>query len=201
MRHLFIALVAVLASWGLQASDFGVDQIPAAEAVVSPVPLEAPPAAVALVLPSELGNAPQFKPADKPRIARKAKLKESMLSRSARSQMALLAVRPPTETTFSLDIFGNQDGEHGIDDIDQHRSFSRPQVAKRLGQEDGADIELSDYAKLRLFLARQKAVEAFKLARVADAEYGQDEVLTDAVKIRLSLARMKAVQAHQKKFS
>jgi hypothetical protein len=198
---LLIALVAVLASWGLQASDFGVDQIPTAEAVVSPVPLEAPPAALALSLPTELGNTSQFKPADKPRIARKAKLKESMLSRSARNQMALLAVKTPMGTTFSLDIFGNQDGEHGLDDIDLHRSFSRPQVAKRLGQDDGAAFEVSEYAKLRLFLARQKAVEAFKLARVADAGPGQDEIFTDSIKIRLSLARMKAVQAHQKKFS
>lgn len=190
-----------MASWGLQASDFGVEHMPTAEAVVSPVPLEAPPAALALVLPSELGNAPQFKPTDKPRIVRKAKLKKSMLSRSARNQMALLAVKPPTGTTFSLDIFGNQDGEHGIDDIDLHRSFSRPQVAKRFGQDDGAAFEISEHAKLRLFLARQKAVEAFKLTRAADAEHGQDEIFTDTVKIRLSLARMKAVQAHQKKFS
>jgi hypothetical protein len=189
-----------MASWGLHASDFG-ERMPTAEAVVSPVPLDTPPAALALALPSELGNAPQFKSVGKPRIARKARLKKSMLSRSASSQMALLAAKPQTSTTFSLDIFGNQDGERGIDDLDLHRSFSRPQVAKCLAQDDGADFEISDYAKLRLFMARQKAVEIFKLARVADAEHGQDEMLADKVKIRLSLARMKAVQAHQKKFS
>ena len=80
-----------------------------------------------------------------------------------------------------------------------HRSYSRPRLATEAEEEsdDALDPQLSETVRLRLFLARMKAVEAHALAQVNDT----DDDLPAAVKERLQMARQKAVQAHQKKFS
>lgn len=92
----------------------------------------------------------------------------------------------------------DQKGDGGYDELVFHRSFSRPKlVSEGDDNKDIADVaELSDGIKLRLFIARMRALEAHALAQVADA----DGDLSDTIKQNLADARMKAVQAHQKKF-
>lgn len=153
-----------------------------------------------LVAPAAAWRAPAIKPADKPKLVRKAPAKKSMLSRTAQNQMALLASKMQAETAFSRDVFGDHDAEYGIDDLDLHRSFSRPQVVKVPWQDTGEDFAISDHARLRLFLARVKAVDAH-IAATAERQERGAEVLSDAVRLRLFLARMKAVEAHEKKYS
>ena len=112
----------------------------------------------------------------------------------------MTAARPKAGAPVLLDFSDDEDAAPGAEDLDLHRSFSRPRVANVADQDDEDDgLGLSDTVKLRLLLARMKAVEAHKIAWAEPAH--DDEILSDAVKLRLYMARMKAVQAHQKKFS
>jgi hypothetical protein len=75
-------------------------------------------------------------------------------------------------------------------------------VVKASDQDDEEDLfAIPETVKLRLYLARMKAVEALALARSADQPTAGDDDLPDTVTQRLLQARMKAVEAHQKKFS
>jgi hypothetical protein len=70
-------------------------------------------------------------------------------------------------------------------------------VSESDDNQDISDVaELSDGIKLRLLIARMRAVEAHAMVQAADA----DGNLSDTVKQKLADARMRAVQAHQKKF-
>jgi hypothetical protein len=82
-----------------------------------------------------------------------------------------------------------------------HRSFSRPKVVKVDDPDADDDPLITDHVRLRLLMARQRAVEAHALATAAKQAADQDDSLSDGVKLRLFMARMAAVQAHQKKFS
>lgn len=155
--------------------------------------MAAPSAAVAA--PAKIKSVPEIKPAARLKVAKKKKLNKSMLSRTARTQLQL-AEKPRTASPSLRDFSDGDDADTGADDLDFHRSFSRPRVAK-VADED--DQEISDHVRLRLFLARMKAVEAHKTAKAASQT--DDDAVSEAVKLRLFLARMKAVEAHQSKFS
>lgn len=167
-----------------------------------PAPVVAQEAAPAP--PSEVSVAPEVKLEESPKLVQKTSGRKSMLSRTARSQMALLATKPQSDNTVAKDFYDDQDDDSGADDPDLHRSFSRPKVVDENGTpvRDTDDLAISDHAKFRLFMARMKALDAHQAAQVAKQQMAdQDAALSDSVKIRLALARMKAVQAHQKKFS
>lgn len=202
MRWSVLAAVAALVSGAVAASEPVAVSLPVAE-IAAPVVVRdlaaVPPPVVASLVKAK--NAPEIKPADRPRLVRKSTFKKSMLSRSARNQMALLAVKPRLETAVALNFFGDEDGETGIDDLDLHRSFARPKLVKVGDLDDDENLDVSEHVKLRLFLARMKAVEAHKAAQFAKEAQPQDEGLSDAVKLRLFLARTRALQAHQKKFT
>ena len=96
----------------------------------------------------------------------------------------------------------DEDDDEGLDDQDLHRSYSQPKVAKTLDQlADGDEgvIDLPDHVKLRLWMARTKAVDAFVLAQASKAT-AADDALSDKVKLRLLIARNRALKAYDEKF-
>lgn len=165
---------------------------PPPASVVGPI---AAPASVAMLskpisLDSEIRRAKRHK-------ARKAtQLSKSLLSRTARYQLALLVAKPRTGEPELIDIFGGKDAESGADATDFHVSYGRPRLAKVDDSDHDADI--SEAVKLRLLMARMRAVDARKMALAAE---DPDIAVSDAVKLRLFMARMQAVDAHKKKFS
>jgi len=205
VRWLFIPVVA--AAWislAVNASESGAESTPVPE-VASPVmiyDLAPAPVPVPGMKPRERKTVDELKPASKPKLAQQKTLKKSILSRTAINQMALLTVKCQPETPASAAFFDDEDDDSSADDLDFHRSFSRPRVAHQDDcddQDDGLAQGVSDHVKVRLFVARMKAVEAHQLATQADQQ--DDGVLSDTVKLRLALARMKAIQAYEKKFS
>lgn len=55
----------------------------------------------------------------------------------------------------------DEDADGGVDDLDLQSSFGRPKVTKKADQDgDESNQGLSEAVKLRLFLARMKAVKA-----------------------------------------
>lgn len=132
------------------------------------------------------------------RLAKKKPAPIMMLSRTERRQMALLFAgqnTPGQPVSFFFDPEENTNT--GLDELDLHRSFSRPRVAKDLA-DDAEDADaLPEEIKLRLMFARLRAVDAHALNQVPDTE----EPLPESVLRRLQLARMQAVSAHQKRFS
>lgn len=210
MRWLVFAAVAVVSSWGLHASEAVMAERAASEiaipvmapeqsVIVTPIPMPAPVVEV-------LKTSAELRATKKIRVTKQqAVLPKSILSRTERHQLALMSAQPKPNQKKKIsifDFFNEDDHEYGIDDLDLHRSFSRPRVLEVADRddEDADDGELSDSVKLRLFLARTKAVEAHRLAQAAQSA-DDSEQLSEAVKLRLFMARMKAVQAHEKKFS
>ncbi len=186
----------------------GVAEVPVADVAAPPV--IADPAVVVTPIPAparvtellkEVNSTSAARPAKKLKVAKKPVPSKLMLSRTERHQVALMtSARPKAGVPVLVDFSDDEDVVPGPDDLDLHRSFSRPKVANIADQDDENDAAgLSDTVKVRLLLARMKAVEAHKAAWGDQAH--DDEGITDAVKLRLYMARMKAVQAHQKKFS
>jgi hypothetical protein len=205
LHLIVVAALAVLSSFSVVASEPVIDEAPVtaevvalssvSSVVVTPVPI---PASVIEVVATA-------KPVGKLRSAKRSKLTKSrplpkmMLSRTERHQMALLAPKPKNGDQALRKQLHDQNGETGYDELVLHRSFNRPKLVSEIEDDEGSpDVAgLSDTIKLRLLMARMKAVEAHALSQVADT----DDDLSDTVKLRLANARMNAVQAHQKKFS
>lgn len=203
VRSLFVAVVAALALAGVHAAEQVAESMPVPEVVAPVMVYDLAPVTPAggIRKNDERRVVAEIRSVDKPKLAKKLVPSKSMLSRTARSQMALLASKPQQETAISLNLFDSQDDDTGADDLDLHRSFSRPRLAQSNDQDDGNDAGVSDYVKLRLFMARMKAIEVHKMAEVAAQHDDGADALSDSVKIRLAMARMKAIQAHEKKFS
>lgn len=201
MRWFVVAAIVALASGGVSASEpepVAISMaVTEAAAPIMVYDLMAAPSA-AVTAPAKIKSVPEIKPAARLKVAKKKKLNKSMLSRTARTQLQL-AEKPRTASPSLRDFSDGDDADTGADDLDFHRSFSRPRVAKVADQDDEDDQEISDHVRLRLFLARMKAVEAHKTAKAASQT--DDDAVSEAVKLRLFLARMKAVEAHQSKFS
>lgn len=175
-------------------------QPPYAEALVTITPVPMP------AMVTELTNYSPQKVHGQARTAKAAKVARarSMLSRSAREQMALANTTVANANDHErLNASDDEDDDSGLDDQDLHRSFSQPEVAKKPGQADDdeqAVIDLPEHIKLRLLMARTKAVEAHILSQAGKASNTADEDLSDAVKVRLLVARTRAVNAHTAKF-
>jgi len=163
------------------------------QVVVTPIPM---PAQV-----TEL-SATEMRPAKKAKVIAKSSVPaKSMLSRTERHQVALLTNKPKGDASVLYDVSDDDEDNPGIDDLDLHRSFARPRVAKLADQDQDDEAHgLSASVKLRLLLARMKAVERHSMVWGADAGHA-DEGLSDNVQKRLSEVRMKAVQAHRDRFA
>lgn len=222
LHLIIVAALAALASFTVVASEPVADEAPvAADTVVESEPVaDEAPVAAEVVAPSTDSNivvtpipmpasviemATTAKPVVKLRSAKGSKLAKNrplpkmMLSRTERHQMALLAPKPKNGEQGLPEQLDGQNGETGYDELALHGPFSRARLVSDLeDDEDTPDAtQLSDTIKLRLFIARMRAVEAHALAQVADT----DDDLSDTIRLRLANARMKAVQAHQKRFT
>ena len=97
----------------------------------------------------------------------------------------------------------DEDADTGIDELDLHRSFSQPKVVKVSDQADDDDeaiVDLPDHIKIRLLMARTKAVEAHILNQAGKASGFAEEELSDTVKLRLFISRTRALKAHSEKY-
>lgn len=201
MRRIFVAaMVALTALRALameaphEASLVAVDTIlPGAEAgvVVTPVPMHG-----AVVEMTPLSSKPKLRQSKRSQQAKKKVFPSLLLSRSERNRLALLATSVKPGVSKARQFFDEENNEYGFDELVMHRFFNRPKLAAEpdLDDEDAQDI--SDELRLRLFLARMKAVESHALAQAPDT----GEELTDRVTARLLLARQKAVVAHALRF-
>lgn len=174
-------------------------QQPSTEAIVTITPV--PTQAMVVELTSYAPKPTSIRQAKKAKAAKVAGAK-SMLSRSAREQIVLANSAAKQDDQAGLIASDSDDEESSLDDLDLHRSFSKPRVARSFDQmdEDDASTELPGHIKLRLLLARIKAVDAFNLNQASKASGNADDGLSDAVKLRLQIARAQAVKLHAEKF-
>lgn len=203
VRWLAIAAFAAFSSFGVHASEpvsgeaTSLVETTGTDAGVTVTPIPTPAAVTQLLQP--VNPDAKLRAAKKLKQAKKKPFPATMLSRTERQQMALLSTSSTKTDQPQHKQLNDEHSETGFDDIALHSFYKRPRPVADTADGDDADaIGLSDTVKLRLLLARTKAVEAHALASVAD---DPDEPLSEAVKMRLFMARMKAVQAHQKKFS
>lgn len=167
------------------------------EVAATPPAVAGPLAAIALSPPAK--HYSEIRPGKRlaPRKARR--LNTALLSRTARHQMALLAATAGTDDPIRAALGNHEDAGTGIDAIDLQVFYQRPKVVTV--DEPEGDPEISDPVKLRLFIARMKAVAAHRTAHMADRSDDVGGELSETIKLRLFLARMKAVEAHRRKFS
>lgn len=203
MRWLMVAAVfafsAVEVGASEQVSDEAasvVDMSVAAQGVtISAVPMQ--PRAIKVLT---LEESDRLRAAKKARIeARIAKKKAAtvlMLSRTERRQVALLSASTHTGEPQIFTYDPNDNYQGGLDELDLHRSFNRPKVVDDASNDEADRDEVPGHIRVRLMVARLKAVEAHALSQVPDT----DEALPDSVLLRLKEARLKAVEAHQRKF-
>lgn len=212
MRNFLIFFLISLVAVGARAgdsivADFWSEETPSApsqtssiEAQVSVVPVPMPATVIEIARYAPKGNTiGQSKRAKAAKVARV----KSMLSRSAREQIALATKSTKSDVRILANVSDQEDVSTGIDEQDLHRSFSQPKVAKTPNQRDDEDedgAELPDHIKLRLLVARTRAVEAHILNQAGKAPAQGDEELSETVKLRLYVARARALQAHSDKY-
>lgn len=197
MRWLFVAAVLAVSAPAIYASESGNDDTPslingaelAPGVIVSAIPA---PALVTEARPIASLNAGK-----KVYRAKKKLLPTMMLSRTERRQIQLLAVRTKPGSQHSFHYNNHDDSQTGLNELDLHRSYSRPKVAEDSNDDEIDTLPISDHARLRLLFARLKALEAHVLNQVPEPE----EPLNENVLLRLKQARLKAVQAHQERFT
>ena len=208
MRNLLVALLISLTTMGVHAwepttADFpqeiAVAQDTYSDAVVSITPVPMPARVIELAnyspIRTSIGQVKKLK------VAKVANVK-SMLSRSNREQISLARTSTKPDERVQLSASEDEDTDTGIDELDLHRSYSQLKVAKLayLVDDDEAVIDLPDHIKLRLLMARTKAIENHMLSQ-ANQEHGvTEDVLSESVKIRLLMARARAVKAHSEKY-
>jgi hypothetical protein len=207
VRWLMVATLTALTSLVVNAAEPVAVEAPAADVgavvadqavTVTPVPM---PVRVT-ELRVDAARATEVRPTRQSKSAKTASIEKSMLSRTERHQVALLSAKPATGTSVLRTLVNDGDEEYAAEDLALHRSFNRPKVVKVTDQDDEDDLlAIPETVKLRLYLARMKAVEALVLAKAADQPTAGGDDLPDVVRQRLLLARTKAVQAHRKKFS
>lgn len=203
VRRLFVVALATLFSLTAQAaepvSDEAVSFVDAsgthADVTITPIPMPAP--VTELLAP--LNPAAKLSAAKKVRQAKKAVIPATLLSRTERQQLALLTKAKAADDTPTRSAEHNDDGRADYDDLPLHQFYSRPRLVKDNDRHDGDHdaMPLSETARVRLLMARLKALEAHALAQVDDS----GEALSAKVTSRLQAARQKAVEAHRAKFS
>ncbi|MBL8405149.1 MAG: hypothetical protein JNL16_11460 [Dechloromonas sp.] len=191
---IFFSLTA-LASEGDDQASFVDASVPHAGVTITPIPM---PVAVTEVLPP-INPTAKLRAAKKAKQATKEALPATLLSRTERHQMALMVARhknneAPVHSAGDEDEGQSHDGEHVLQQF-----YSRPKVIKDDKQDDPeADLlAISDTARVRLMMARLKAIETHVLAQVAD----DGEALPQHVTDRLKEARSKALEVHRARFS
>lgn len=206
MRWLVLAAVAALSSLSVVAAEPVAEEAPVAvealasdmAVIVTPIPM---PAQVTELLDARANPGKAF-PGKKPKVAESKPLPKTLLSRTERQRIALASASAKAGEPPLRKSLRDEEGDGGYDDLPLHRSFDRPRVAQADADDDAdADFALSDSVKLRLLLARMKAVEAHALTWAVDQPGSAEEPLSEAVQSRLFLARMQAVAAHRSRFS
>jgi len=204
----FIVVLASLAAMGVHAwestaadvqQDAALAQSSPAELVVTIAPVPVPATVTEFSLDSPKSN--RIKQSKKAKAAKVARAK-SMLSRSAREQIAIAKSSATTDGRVQLTASNEEDADNSEDHLDLHRSFSQPRVAKATDQADDDEgvIDVPDHVKLRLLMARTKAVEAHILNQVGNTADSADDGLSAEVKLRLYIARVRAVNAYREKY-
>ncbi len=198
VRRLMVAALAALTSLVVNAAEPVAVEAPAADVAavvadqavtVTPVPM---PVRVT-ELRVNAARATEVRSTRQSKSAKTRSIEKSMLSRTERHQVALLSAKPATGTSVLRTLVNDGDEEYAAEDLVLHRSFNRPKVVKVTDQDDEDDLlAIPETVKLRLYLARMKAVEALVLARVADQPTAGDDDLPDTVRQRLLLARTKS---------
>ncbi len=166
------------------------------EALVTVAPVPKP--ATVIELASYSPKSPSAGQSKRVKAATVARAR-SMLSRSTRGQIALASNSAKVvDDRARLAASDNEDADTGLDELDLHRSFSQPKVAKIPGQTDDSDdtSDLPEHVKLRLLMARTKAVDAYVLSQAGKTSVPDTEELSDTVKLRLQIARLRAVKLH-----
>lgn len=200
MRWLFVAAVVGLSSPTIYASETGTDESPSLidgsevepGVIVSAIP--SPP--LVIQVSKREGPVARLHSGKKLRLAKKKALPTLMLTRTERRQVQLLVAHKKSDGHQGQSYNHNDESQTGLDELDLHRSYSRPKVAADSNDAEADTPGLSDYVRLRLLIAHLKA-EAPGLSQFLNT----DEVLTESVLRRLREARMKAVLAHQKRFT
>jgi hypothetical protein len=200
MRWIFVAAVLAFSSVEVcaaepvsdEAQQSVVDMSVAAPGVtISAIPM--PPRAIKVLT---LEQSDRLRAAKKARLAKKKASPTLMLTRTERRQVALLMASSKSGEARAFSYDPNENYQGSLEDLDLHRSFSRPKVVDEPNANEAEADDLPGHIRLRLMLARLKAVEAHALNQAAD----NDESLPDSVLLRLKDARLKAVEAHQRKF-
>lgn len=202
MRIWWVVACAALFSLNVHAADPSADETVSfvdaantpADVTITPVPM---PAQVTELL-APVNPAAKLRAAKKAKLAKKQVFPQILLSRTERHQVALLAAAQKANGQPLFNFFNDEDGPAGYDELVLHLFYSRPRlVVDNDGDDDQGLADLSDTARVRLLMARLKALETYALAHVPD----DGEALPDTVAQRLAAARQKAVAAHQAKFS
>lgn len=202
MRRLLLMTVATLFAFSANAAEPpGADLSMVSEAtplaldagvVISPVPMPSP------VIETLMTPVSKLRPTKKLKLAKKKTLPVLVLSRTERRQIALALATTDNGDRLVGKQVHDQNDDVGFDELVLHRSYSRPKLAEVPDDADQPDRdELSPAIKLRLLMARLKAVEAHALAQIDD----DGEALPPNVAARLAAARQQAVALHQRKFS
>lgn len=202
MRWMMVAAVVAFSMVGVLPAETRADEaksmIDMSEAApgvaVSAIP-SPPPVIEVLKLEDPVARASSAK---KLRLAKKKASPTLMLTRTERRQMALLVVDGKAGEGPGHMYSPDDNSQGGLDQLDLHRFFSRPRVVDEAG-DDLAEVDsLSPHVRLRLLMARLKAVEAHAISQAVDND---DAPLPESVHLRLQQARLKAVEAHQRKFA
>jgi hypothetical protein len=169
------------------------------EAVVTIAPVPLPATVTTFSLDSPKST--RIKQSRKAKAVKVARAK-SMLSRSAREQIAIANSSSLPDGRVRIAASNDGDADASDDQLDLHRSFSQPRVAKASDQADDDEgvIDLPDHVKLRLLMARTKAVESHILNQIGNTPDSAEEELSATVKLRLYIARVRAVAAHREKY-
>lgn len=201
MRWMLVAALVALSPVPVSASDpipdYSLSVVDVSEAApgvtISAIPAPFP---VIEVLKLDAPGA-SLRSAKKQRLAKKKTTAIMMLSRTERRQLELLSSSTKAAGPTGHSYNRNEDFQSGLDELDFHRSYSRPKLIAESFDNADDSPGLSPEIRLRLLISRLKAVEAHALNQVKD----NGEALPEGVRQRLQEARMKAVRAHQEKFS
>lgn len=198
MRWIWVAVFAAFSPLEIYALDVAIDEISSVAALP-----EAAPGVTISAIPAPMPVIEVIQPDSsaavrKQRLAKKKSLPVMMLSRTERRQAQILVADSKSgEPGLPGHSYNpNDDFQGGPDELDFHRSYSRPKLISDADEADDAPA-LSPYVRLRLLMARLKALEVHALNQVPDP--GDD--LSEPVLERLKAARLKAVEAHRNKFS
>ncbi|WP_306603250.1 hypothetical protein [Azonexus sp.] len=134
------------------------------------------------------------------KLTKKKTASKVLLTRTERRRVELLGDAPKIGDQQGPSYSHNEDYQVSFDKQDLHRSYSFPKLVSDTFdlKDDGSDAEnLSSTVRVRLLMARLKALEAQALAQAPD----NDEDLSETVLLRLKEARLKAVLAHQNKYT